>query len=168
MISLRNQETWGDGGSGQVARSEGMCISHAKQGAKAQGSKAEVTPRCDGTYGGNRYVVAFDLQGLYFEQGQESAKVVQIFFVSDTELVVRQVPNDRLDGFQADFPLLLGASFANPNHAAVLGAGRFLIDGKFDHLASPEVETSAQPETFFRGIEDEAGESLRLAVQIDD
>jgi hypothetical protein len=73
-----------------------------------------------------------------------------------------------LNGLQADFSLLLGACFADPDHAAALRAGRFLIDGKFDHLASPEVETSAQPETFFRGIEDETGESLRLTVQIDD
>src|SRR5437870_3375739 len=32
----------------------------------------------------------------------------------------------------------------------------------------PKVETSAQPETFSRGIEDETGEPLRLAIQIDD
>ncbi|HET8921916.1 MAG TPA: hypothetical protein VFN26_02850, partial [Candidatus Acidoferrum sp.] len=35
-------------------------------------------------------------------------------------------------------------------------------------LAAPKVETSTQPETFFRGIEDEAGEPLGLPVQIDD
>jgi hypothetical protein len=38
----------------QVARNEWMCISHAKHGAQAQGSKAELTPICDGTYGRNR------------------------------------------------------------------------------------------------------------------
>ena len=83
-------------------------------------------------------------------------------------MVLRQLPDDRQDCFQAEFTFLFGAGFADPDHAALLGAGRFLIDGKFDHLAAPEVETSAQPEPFFRGIEDEAGESLRLAVQIDD
>jgi hypothetical protein len=74
----------------------------------------------------------------------------------------------RLDGFQADFSLLLGTGFADPDYAAALGAERLFIEDKFDHLAAPKVETSAQPETFFRGIEHEAGEPLRFAVQIDD
>jgi hypothetical protein len=82
--------------------------------------------------------------------------------------VVRRLLDDRLHGFQADFSLLLGASFADPDHAAALGAGHVFIEDKFDHLAAPKVETPAQPEAFFRGIEDEAGEPLRLAVQIDD
>ena len=74
-----------------------------------------------------------------------------------------------LDLFQADFSLLPGASFADPDHAASLGVGHLVVEDKFDHLAPPnKVETSAQPEAFFRGIEDEAGESLRVAVQIDD
>jgi len=71
-------------------------------------------------------------------------------------------------GFQPDFSLLLGAHFADPDYATALGARRFLIEDKFDHLTAPKVETSTQSETFFRGIEDEAWESLRLAVQIDD
>src|SRR5712664_1635627 len=75
---------------------------------------------------------------------------------------------DRLDGFQADFSLLLGARFADPDHAAALGAGHLFIEDNFDHLAALKGETSAQPETFFRGIDDQAGEPLRLAVQIDD
>src|SRR6266849_4679123 len=83
-------------------------------------------------------------------------------------VVARPLPDDRLDGFQAGFSFMLGAGFADPDHAAALGAGRLFIEDKFDHLAAPKVETSAQPETFFRGIEDEAGEPLRLAVQIDD
>jgi len=37
-----------------------------------------------------------------------------------------------------------------------------------DHLAAPNIETSAQPETFFRRIDGATGESLRVAVQIDD
>jgi hypothetical protein len=40
--------------SDQVARNEGMCIFHAKRGTQVQGSKAELTPRCGGTYGRNR------------------------------------------------------------------------------------------------------------------
>jgi hypothetical protein len=74
---------------------------------------------------------------------------------------------DRLHDLQADFSLLLGTGFANPDHAASLGVGRLFVEDKFDHLAAPKVETCAQPEAFFRGIEDEAGEPLRLAVQID-
>jgi len=76
--------------------------------------------------------------------------------------------SDRLDGFHADFSFLLGPSFADPDHAAPHGAKRVFIEDNFDHVAAPKVETSAQPETLFRGIEDEAGEPLRLAVQIDD
>ena len=82
--------------------------------------------------------------------------------------MARPLPDDCLRGFQADFSLLLGTGFADPDHAAALGAERLFIEDKFDHLAAPKVETSAQPETFFRGIEHEAGEPLRLAVQIDD
>ena len=84
------------------------------------------------------------------------------------QLPVRPLLDDRLNGFQADFSLLLGAGFADPDHAAALGAGRLFIEDKFDHLAAPKIETSAQSETFFRGIEDEAGEPLGLSVQIDD
>jgi hypothetical protein len=73
-----------------------------------------------------------------------------------------------LDGFQADFSLLLGARFADPDHVAPHGANRVFIEDNFDQLAAPNVETSAQPETFFRGIEDEAGEPLWLALQIND
>jgi hypothetical protein len=79
-----------------------MCISRAKHGAKAQGSKAELTPRCEGTYGRNRWVVPFDRQGLYFEQGQESAKVVQTFFVPSTEVVVRKLRVRRERGLRVN------------------------------------------------------------------
>jgi hypothetical protein len=58
----------------------------------------------------------------------------------------------RLGGFQADFTILLGAGFADPDHAAALRAERVFIEDKFDHFAAPKVEKSAQPETFFRGI----------------
>jgi len=84
------------------------------------------------------------------------------------ECAIRGSNNDRLDGFQADFSLLLRAGFADPDHAAALGAGRLFFEDKFDHLAAHKVETYAQPKTFFRGIEDQAGEPLRLPVQIDD
>jgi hypothetical protein len=75
---------------------------------------------------------------------------------------------DRLDGFQADFSFPLGAGFADPDHPAALGAERVFIEDEFDHLAAPKVGNSAQPETFFRGIEDEAGEPLLVAIEIDD
>jgi hypothetical protein len=51
--------------------------------------------------------------------------------------VVSPLLDDRLEGFQADFSLLLGASFADPDHVAALGAGRLFIEDKFDHLAAP-------------------------------
>jgi hypothetical protein len=75
---------------------------------------------------------------------------------------------DRLDGFQSDFSFLLGASFADPDYAAAHGAERVFIEDNIDHLAAPKVGSSAQPEAFFRGIEDKAGEPLLVAVQIDD
>jgi hypothetical protein len=70
--------------------------------------------------------------------------------------------------FQADFAVVLGAGFADPDHAAALANGRVFIEDKFDHLAALNMETSAQPETYFREIEDEAGEPLLVAVQADD
>ena len=39
---------------------------------------------------------------------------------------------------------------------------------KFDHLAAPEEETTAQSEAIFRRIKNKAGEPLRLAVQTKD
>jgi hypothetical protein len=83
-------------------------------------------------------------------------------------VAARPLPHDRLGGFQAHSSLLLGTGFADPDNATALGAERLFIEDKFDHLAARKVETSAQPETFFRGIEDQAREPLRLAIQIDD
>jgi hypothetical protein len=73
-----------------------------------------------------------------------------------------------LEGFQAELSFTLGAGFADPDHLAALGGGHIFSEDKFDHLAAPKIETSSEPETFFRRIDDEAGESLRVAVQIDD
>ncbi len=56
---------------------------------------------------------------------------------------------DRLDGFQPEFTFVLGVGFADPDHAAPLADGRVFIEDKLDHLAAPNVETSAQPETLF-------------------
>jgi hypothetical protein len=77
------------------------------------------------------------------------------------------LPNDRLQGFQADFSILFGANLTDPDHATALGIGRLFVQDKFDELTAPKVESSAQPESFFRGIEDEAGNPFRFAVQID-
>jgi hypothetical protein len=49
----------------------------------------------------------------------------------------------RLDHFQADFSLLLGTSFADPDHAASLGVGHVFVENKFDHLAAPKIKTSS-------------------------
>jgi hypothetical protein len=81
--------------------------------------------------------------------------------------VVRRLLDDRLHGFQADFSLLLGASFADPDHAAALRAEGVLIEDKFDRLAAPKMETTPQSKTFFRGIQEKAGESPLIAIQID-
>jgi hypothetical protein len=53
--------------SDQVARNQWMCIFHARYRAQAQGSKAELTSRCGGTYGHNLWQVTFDLQSLLFQ-----------------------------------------------------------------------------------------------------
>ena len=74
----------------------------------------------------------------------------------------------RLARFQANFSFLFGTCFADPDHAAALEAKRVLIEDKFDHLAALELETSTQPESFFRRIKDEAGEPPLVAVQVDD
>jgi len=42
------------------------------------------------------------------------------------------------------------------------------IEDKFNNLAAPQWEISAQAETFLRRIEDEAREPPLIAVQIDD
>jgi hypothetical protein len=79
MISLRNQETWGEGGSDPVARNEWMCILHANQGAQAQVSKAELTPRCSGTYGQNRRLITAGLRIQSFQQGRSLPRLCNYF-----------------------------------------------------------------------------------------
>jgi hypothetical protein len=91
-----------------------------------------------------------------------------VFNVSSRQLLVSRITGHvRLARFEADISFLLGASFADPDYAAALGAERVLIEDKFDHLAAPKMETTAQPKSFFRGIQEEAGESPLVAVQID-
>ena len=81
---------------------------------------------------------------------------------------MRPLPDERLGAFESDFSILLGAGFADPDYTTAHGGKRVFIEDKFYGLAAPKVKTSAQPETLFRGIEDEAGEPLLVAVQIND
>ena len=76
--------------------------------------------------------------------------------------------SDRLDDFQADFAFLPGTCFTDPDHPAPLGVGQVFIKDKFELLAALKIETSAQPETLSRRIEDQTWDSLRVTVQIDD
>jgi len=61
---------------------------------------------------------------------------------------------DRLEGFQAELSLPLGAGFTDPHHLAALGGGHIFSEEEFDHLAAPKIKTSSQPETFSRRIDD--------------
>jgi hypothetical protein len=51
-----------------------------------------------------------------------------------------------------------------PTQTTLQGTERVFIEDDFDYLTAPNLEITAQPKTFFRGIEDEAGESLLVAV----
>ena len=72
-----------------------------------------------------------------------------------------------LNGFQANFTFLLGAEFADPDYAATHGVEWVLIEDDFDNFAAPQMETSAQMEPVFRGIENKARHSLLVSVEID-
>jgi len=52
---------------------------------------------------------------------------------------------DGVDGFQADFSLLLGAGSAEPDHTAALSAGCLFIEDNFDHWAAPKFEFIGKP-----------------------
>jgi hypothetical protein len=66
--------------------------------------------------------------------------------------LVGQAICQSLEDFQTDFAFLLGAGFAEPDHPAAHGVERFVIEDEFDRLATPLVESPAQPETSFGGI----------------
>src|SRR5258708_2428050 len=70
--------------------------------------------------------------------------------------------------FRPTSPSCLEPAFPTQTTLQRSGLGHLFVEDKFDHLAAPKVETSAQPEAFFRGIEDEARGPLWLTVQIDD
>ncbi len=73
-----------------------------------------------------------------------------------------------LHRFEAGFALLLGAGFADPYHAAAHGAQRVLVQDKFDHLSAPQVKMPVEPESLFRGIDHQAGNSCLVPLEIDD
>jgi len=110
------------------------------------------------------YLPEFALLGLL---DRERTKVHYRFFFDGKTLRAPRI-HSRIQKLQPHLPFLLGARLADPDHPAALGVGHVFIEDKFDNLTAPEVETSADTETFFRRIDDEAGESLGLAVQIDD
>jgi hypothetical protein len=47
-----------------------------------------------------------------------------------------------LNGFQANFPFLLGAGFSNPDYVATQGVERVVVEDDFDKLAVPQMESS--------------------------
>jgi hypothetical protein len=53
----------------------------ARHRAKAQASKPGLTPRYGATCGPNPWAVTFEPQSPSFQEGQESARVVQNLFV---------------------------------------------------------------------------------------
>ena len=54
--------------------------------------------------------------------------------------MVRPLPDDHLDGFQADFSLLLRAGLFDPDQASALGAGRLSVEDEFDHSTAPKAK----------------------------
>ncbi len=75
---------------------------------------------------------------------------------------------DALNGFQANLAFPPGAGSAGPDHATAHGMERVLVQDDFDNLAAPEVEITAQAESEFRGIENQAGQPFLVAVEVDD
>jgi hypothetical protein len=64
--------------------------------------------------------------------------------------------------------LLLGTSFADPDHSGAYRNEGLMFEDNFDHLTALNVEISPQPETFRGQIENEAWDSLRVTVEIYD
>jgi hypothetical protein len=73
-----------------------------------------------------------------------------------------------LDVFQSSFSFLFGTELSSPHHTIAAGAGHMLIEDEFNRLAAPKLEVPAQPESSYRGIQDEAGHHLRAVIEIDD
>src|SRR5260370_27687245 len=75
---------------------------------------------------------------------------------------------DALNGFEANLAFAPGAGFAGPDHATAHGMERVLVQDDFDNLAAPEVEIAAQSESIFGGIQNQAGQSFLVTVEVDD
>jgi hypothetical protein len=73
-----------------------------------------------------------------------------------------------LNDLHSDFSLLLGANFADPDHPGAHRNERLMFEDNLDHLTARKIEISPQPEAFTGQIEDEAWDSIRVAVQIYD
>ena len=62
---------------------------------------------------------------------------------------------------------MLGASFADPDHAAAHGVQRVLVQDYFDNLSPPQMEPAPHPEPVFRGIENKTGQPFLISVEVD-
>jgi len=73
-----------------------------------------------------------------------------------------------LEGFEADLAILLGAGFADPDHAAAAGVQFVVAGNDLDELAASQPEAAAEAKPLGRTIHDEAGNPLRVGAEIDD
>lgn len=73
-----------------------------------------------------------------------------------------------LEGFEADFAVLFGAGFADPNHAAADGIQLIVAGDDFDELAAFQPEAAPKTESLGRTVHDEAGDALWLRAEVDD
>ena len=64
--------------------------------------------------------------------------------------------------------MLLGAGFADPYYAAAHGAQRVLVQYELDHLPASQMEMPVEPESLFRGIDHQAGNSCLVSLEIND
>src|SRR6266404_4484638 len=74
---------------------------------------------------------------------------------------------DDLYRFQAGLAFLLGASFADPYHAASHGAKRVLVKDELDRLPASQPEISVQPEPALRGVDHQTGNSRLASFEVD-
>jgi hypothetical protein len=69
-----------------------------------------------------------------------------------------------LDDLKADFPFLLEASFADPDHPGANTNLRLMFEDNLDNLAATKVEISPKPEAFGGQIDEDAWDPIRAAV----
>jgi hypothetical protein len=73
-----------------------------------------------------------------------------------------------LKGFEADLAFLLGAGFADPDHAAADGIQFVIARDDLDQLSAFEPEAASEAEALGRTVHNEAGNPARLRAEIDD